>query len=132
MSIVYMIIHRTGSFGLAIHKWDCITTFQKTWVVFKHFYLTTHRELQKSLNLTVEDASMHHTNMVRNVVAGIQEVLKQEQSQTENRMVIAEPVDHVANVVQSTQQQLATQFQEIQVMMQTTQVQYSTSTQHTH
>ena len=68
-------------------------------------------------NLTVEEAGMHHTNMVRNVVAGLQESLKQEQVQTENPAVVQEPVDHVAKTVQNNQQQFSTQLQKIQEIM---------------
>ena len=49
--------------------------------------------------------------MVRDVVAGLQEVLQQEQFLTENTTVIEETADHVANAVQNTHQQLATQIQ---------------------
>ena len=67
---------------------------------------------------------MHHENMVCNVVAGLQEVPQQEQVLTENTAVIEAWVDHVANAVQNTQQQLATQIQQMKVMMQAIQLQY--------
>ena len=35
---LYAIIHMTGKFGLAICEWDYMTTFQKVWVGFKHFF----------------------------------------------------------------------------------------------
>ena len=54
---------------------------------------------------------MHHTNMVSNVTARFQEVLQQEKVPIENLKFIEEPVDYVANTVQNTQQQLATQLQ---------------------
>ena len=34
----YVIIHRTGKLGLAICEWNCMTTFQRTWVIFKYFF----------------------------------------------------------------------------------------------
>ena len=37
-----------------------------------------HRELRETIDLTVQDAGMHHANMVRDVVAGLQEVLQKE------------------------------------------------------
>ena len=66
-------------FGLEIREWNHMPTTQKTWVRFKQFFRTYHQELRETSDLTVEDAGMHHANMVRNVVAGIQEALQQEQ-----------------------------------------------------
>ena len=51
--------------------------------------------------------------MVPDVVAGLQEDLKQEKFQTEIPTVVQAPVDHVANAVQNTQHQLATQLQKM-------------------
>ena len=79
--------------------------------------------------LTIEDAGMHHANMVREVVAGLQEALKQDQVQTETSTVVQAPVDHVPNAVQNSQQQLATQQQHIQSMMQAMQMQYAAAPQ---
>ena len=76
VNTAYVIVHRTDKFRLAICKWNRITTVQKMWVRFKPFFWMAHRELQETYNLTFEEASMHHTNMVRDMVAGLQEVLK--------------------------------------------------------
>ena len=73
----------------------------------------------------MEDSSVHHANMVWYVVTGLQEALQQDQSPTENKTTVQEPIDHVANVVQITQKQLATQLQQMQEMMQAIQIQYS-------
>ena len=73
----------------------------------------------------MEDSSVHHANMVWDVVKGLQEALQQDQSPTENKTTVQEPIDHVANVVQITQKQLATQLQQMQEMMQAIQIQYS-------
>ena len=53
-------------------------------------------------NLSIEDAGMHHTNMVRDVVAGLQEALKQYHTQTETLTSMKAPVNHVDNAVQIT------------------------------
>ena len=103
INIAYIILHRTGKFGLAIFEWNRIPAVQKMWVCFKQFSRTSHRELRETSNLTVEYVGMHHANMVRNVVAGLQEALQQEQTQTETPTSVQVPVDHVANAVQSTQ-----------------------------
>ena len=55
----------------------------------------------RNFDLTVEDSGMHQTNMVCDVVTGLQEVLHQEQVPTENPTVIEAPVNHVANVVKT-------------------------------
>ena len=64
------------------------------------------RDLWETSDITIEDTGMNHTNMISNGVAGLQEVLHQEQVPTETTTVIEEPVNHVDNMVQNTQQQL--------------------------
>ena len=66
-----------------------MTTVQKMWVVFKHFFMMEHRELRKTSGITIEDAGMHHANMLRNVVTGLQEVLQQEQAPTDIPTIIS-------------------------------------------
>ena len=61
---------------------------------------------------------MHHANMVHDVVSGLHEFLHQEQVLTKNTKLIEAQVNHVANEVQNTQQQLATQLKKMQAMMQ--------------
>ena len=90
-------------FELEIHEWNCMPTVQKTWVGFKQFFWTAHRELQETTDLTVQYFGMHHANMVRNVVAGLQEGLHQDQSPIATTATLSEPQEHVANVVQSIQ-----------------------------
>ena len=46
-------------------------------------------------DLTVQDAGMHHTNMVSDVLEGIQEVLYQEQAPIETSVTVHEPHKHV-------------------------------------
>ena len=53
-------------------------------------------------DITFEDAGIHHANMIRDVVAWIQEALQQEQIQTETPTSVQAPVDHVDNALQST------------------------------
>ena len=96
---------------------------QKTWVRFKQFSRTSHQELRETSDLTVEDTVRNHANMVRDVIAGIQKALQKYQAHTETPTVVQAPVDHVSNTVQNTQQQLATQIQKIQSMMQDMQMQ---------
>ena len=48
---------------------------QKTRLQFKHFFRKSHQELRETSDLTIEDAGMHHANMVRNVVEWVQEAL---------------------------------------------------------
>ena len=66
-------------------------------------FWTAHRELQETTDLTVQYFGMHHANMVRNVVAGLQEGLHQDQSPIATTATLSEPQEHVANVVQSIQ-----------------------------
>ena len=80
-------------------------------------------------DLTAEDAGMHHANMVRNVIIGLHEDLQKEKVQTEPPTAVEAPVNHVANAVQNTQQQLATQLQKIKAMMQAMHMQYAATPQ---
>ena len=75
---------------------------------------------------------MHHVNMVRNVVAGMQEDLQQENFPTDNLTTMSEPIDNVANAVQSIQKQLAIQLQQMMATLQNMQMQYAAAPQHTH
>ena len=113
VNIAYVLIHRTGKFRQVICEFNRMPEIHKKWVRFKHFFRIAHQELRETSDLIVEDAGMQHANMVKNVVAGIQEALQQEQAQTETQAVMPAPVDHVANVVQNAQQQLATQLQQM-------------------
>ena len=95
------------------------------WVGFKQFFRTTHSELRDKTDMTVQDEGMHHVNIVCSVVAGLQEVLKQEPALVEAPAIIQDPkVTHVENAVQDNQQNLASQLQKIQAMMQAIQLQY--------
>ena len=90
-------------------------------------FWTYHQELIETSDITVEDAGMHHVNMVHDVVTGLYGALHQYQVKTKTPTVVQAPVDHVANVVQNTQQKLSTQLQKMQVMMQAMQMQYDAS-----
>ena len=103
---------------MVIREWNCMPAIQKTWVRSKQFFRTYHQELRETSDITVEDAGMHHANMVRDVVAGLQEAFQQDQAQTETLKVVQVPVDYVSTAMQNTQQQLAAQLQQMQVMMQ--------------
>ena len=132
VNISYVILHRTGKFELEVSKWNFMPTIKKMWVCFKPFFLMSHRELREMSDVTVENAEMHHANMVSDVVAGIDEALQQGKTQTETLTSVQAHVYHVANTVQSTQQQLAKQLQKIQSMMQTIQMHYNSVTYGTH
>ena len=119
INITYVILHWTGKFGLLICEWNYMTAVQKMWVCFKQYFQTSHRELRETSGITIEDAGIYYANMVRDIVAGLQESLQQDQTQMETPTIMQAPVDHVANVVQITHQQLATQLQQIQSMIQT-------------
>ena len=70
-NIAYVILHITGNFRLAIRKWNRMPELQTTWVRFKQFFRTTHRDLIETSDITVEDAGINHANMVHDVAAGI-------------------------------------------------------------
>ena len=88
VNIAYVILHRTGNFGLAIREWNHMPEIQNMLVRFKQFFRTSHQELRETSDLTIEETGMHHSNMASNVVAGLQEDFQQEQSQTETAAVV--------------------------------------------
>ena len=94
VNIAYVIIHRTGP------------TVQKTLVGFKHFFRTAYLKLRETAYLAMQDAGMHHANMVRDVVAVLQEVLQKEQYLTKTPMNAHEPHKHVVNALQDKHYQL--------------------------
>ena len=63
-----------------------------------------YRKLRESIDLTVQDALMHHTNMVRGVVTVLQELLQKYQAPIETPVTVSKPHKHVENVVQITKQ----------------------------
>ena len=87
-----------------------------------------HRELRETKDLTIQDLGMHNVNILRSVLAGLKEVLQQEKSPIKTPETISEPNEHLENAVQSTQQKLAAQLQQIQIMMQAMQLQYAAAT----
>ena len=110
INIAYVIIHRSSKFSMAIFECNFIPGIQKTWVRFKKFFRTAHRELRVTTYITVQNSVMHHKNMVRNVVSGLQEVLQQEPGTAEVPAVVQNiqetQVNHDVNAVQYNQQQL--------------------------
>ena len=78
INIAYVILHWAGNSGMAIGECNHIMAVKKTWVSFRQFFRTSHRELRETYDLTVEDARMHHVNMLHNVVSGIQEAFQKE------------------------------------------------------
>ena len=67
---------------------------------------------------------MNHAAMVRNVVAGLQELLQQDKSLIETTATASITHEHVANMVQSSRQQLAAQLQHMRTMIQVMKLQY--------
>ena len=73
-------------------------------------FQTVHQELRETKDITVQYVGIHPSNMVQDVVSGMQEVLQQDQSTTNNPPVISETNYHVANVVQITLYKLVEQL----------------------
>ena len=92
---------------------------KKTWVGFKNFVRTDHCEPLEATDITIQDAVIHHANMVHNVVAGLQDALQKKTAPVKAPAVMLEPqVHHVENSVQDNQPKIAAQLQQIQIMMQ--------------
>ena len=70
----------------------------------KDFFETAHRKLGETTDLTVKNAGIHHANMVRDVVVGLQEILQKGQAPIDILLTILEPQEHVTNSEQTIQQ----------------------------
>ena len=60
---------------LPIVEWNRKPVVDKTWANFKTHFRTAHKELRATTDLTAQDAGMHYSNMVRDVVAALQETM---------------------------------------------------------
>ena len=128
VNIGYIILHKTGKFSHPIIEWNQKPVVDKTWKKFKTHFRTAHKELRETTDLTAQDAGMHNANMVRDVVAALQENMavpaEPEAAAAEIIPAPSPPLnfdDQMANAMaasNSTQQQM---FQNIQTMMETTQ-----------
>ena len=75
VNIGYIILHKTGKFSHPIIEWNRKPVVDKTWAQFKTHFSTAHKELRATTDLTAQDAALHHDNMVRDVVAALQETI---------------------------------------------------------
>ena len=75
VNIGYIILHKTGKQFRSIVEWNRKPVVDKTWANFKTHFCTAHKELRSTINLTAQDAGMHHANMVREVVAALQDTM---------------------------------------------------------
>ena len=91
-----------------------------------------HRELRNTTNVILQDVVIHHVNMVRNAISGMQEFLQQYQYPTNTLPVISEPNEHIHNAVQNTQHQLAAQLHQMQTMVQDMQLKYDAAPHPNH
>ena len=73
VNISYVIIHKTGNFSKPIVECNRKPVVDKTWANFKMHFRTAHKELRATTDLTAQDTGIHHANMVRDVVASLQE-----------------------------------------------------------
>ena len=75
VNIGYIILHETGNFSHSIIEWNRKPVVNKTWARFKTHFCASHKELRATTDLTAQDAGIHHANMVRDVVASLQETM---------------------------------------------------------
>ena len=75
VNIGYIILHKTGKFSHSIIEWNRKPVVDKTWATFKTHFHAAHKDLRATTDLTAQDDGMHHANMVRDVVAALQETM---------------------------------------------------------
>ena len=128
VNIGYVILHKTGKFSQPIVEWNRNLVVDKTWANFKTHFRTANKELRATTDLTAQDAGMHHANMVRDVVAALQDTMsaaaEPEVVPTEENCAPTPPPNfdtQMANAMaasDATQQQM---FQQMQTIMETMQ-----------
>ena len=75
IKIAYVIIHKTEQFSLAICEWNRKTQNLKPWINFNSYFCTYHTKLRSKTALTDQYSGVKHSNMVRDIVTGLQNVI---------------------------------------------------------
>lgn len=120
----YYIFNRSRLFDRAITEWNRKPNVQKTWANLKAHFRTAQRELRESTGSTIAQYQLHETaNLVQQVVDGIQQVLLPDDAGPDPTTEILQQVMKSASASSTTQQQLATQIQQLQQMMATMKMQ---------
>ena len=128
VNIRYVILHKTGKFSHPFVEWNRKPVVDKTWANIKTHFLTAHKDLRATTDLTAQGAVMHHANMVCDVVAALQETI----SVPVEPEVVATEVIHapspppnfdtqMANAMAAADATQKQMFQKIHTMMETMQ-----------
>ena len=63
------IINKTGKLHKYIKSWNYLHSIQKTWIALKTHFREAHLELNKTGELTLQQAGYHQANLVEDIVS---------------------------------------------------------------
>ena len=127
-----MIIHRADTFGLVVCEWNCMLEIQKTWVRFKHCF----GQLIKSCKRRPSSPLKTPVCIMPTWCAMLPQVCRKPCIKSKSRRTLRRSCKRMYIMwptrVKKSQQQLATQIQQMQAMMQAMHMQYAAATQSAH
>ena len=76
IQIAYTIINSTGKFKQGIIEWNRSPPQIRTWLYFKEHFSRAHQELDKTNQLTMENAGYHGVNIVQEIMSQLDQKLE--------------------------------------------------------
>lgn len=119
----YLILHKTGNFGQDIREWNRLLPAQKTWDAFQTHFTTEYQALRDTGELLNHESSFHTTNIIQEVVEGVQQAL----TPTLDDIAETNELIHQTNASTSHSTQQTELLQKMIEMMQTMQFQMATN-----
>ena len=110
----YIIINKTRRFKTPINEWNRKDDADRTWTNFKTHFRQAHREFKETTDITIEESDLeqNQANFVQRVIAGLRAAEVDDTGADQSANLIQEMANS-ATRSEATQQQLATQLQEV-------------------
>jgi len=111
INIAYVIINKTGKFSNDIREWNKLPL--RTWANFKNHFRIAQDELREVGDLELRDTPYHSTNMIQEVLDGVQQALGASPDDQ-----LPPPMIHEANAATQNQMMPQMMHQMMQMMRQ--------------
>ena len=108
----YNIINKTGKLCKSIKSWNHLPPITKIWIAFKNLFRKVHRELTKTGELTLEQASYGKANLVEDIASRLTAEF-QHKSNIENSVPPEDPAPPTATGNAEILQQVFNHNQEL-------------------
>jgi hypothetical protein len=114
ISKAYIIINKTRRFKSSINEWNRKPHADQTWENFKIHFRQAHQEFRETTDITIEESELetNQANFVQRVIAGLRAADAEEADGDPSANLIQEMANS-ATRAEASQQQLATQLQEV-------------------